>query len=155
MRISPWLGLLVLCLFPGPPLKGTTSFGALDGQWQLVAQELRGQETQYKEPWWVITISGNQMETDTLFGGKVTSTIGLDMTSTPYRIDFTNSDSSGKTTSRGIFKFADDGLLIICLRLEAFARKGRPKEFKTEGDESLLMLTFERIDKRQKPKADR
>jgi uncharacterized protein (TIGR03067 family) len=49
----------------------------------------------------------------------------------------------GKTV-QGIYKFERDRL-IICMRGPETAEKGRPKEFKTEADSGLGIMTLERI----------
>jgi hypothetical protein len=49
----------------------------------------------------------------------------------------------GKTI-QGIFKFEKDRL-IICLRDPEAANEGRPKEFKTEAESGLGMITLERV----------
>ena len=45
---------------------------------------------------------------------------------------------------QAIFKL-EKGRLIICFRGLEAAKKGRPKDFKTEADSGLGMITLERL----------
>lgn len=74
------------------------------------------------------------------------STLSLDSSKTPKHFDLTvlkEGAQKGKTM-QAIFKL-EKGRLIICFRGLEAAKKGRPKDFKTEADSGLGMITLERL----------
>ena len=121
----------------------------LEGSWKAVALEADGKEAPpeaLKGMRWSFKGSELQIaDPGEKSGGK--SSVKLDSTKTPKHIDLVVSEGPQKgKTMQGIFKFEKDRL-VICLRGLEAAEKGRPKEFMTEADSGLGMITLERVKK--------
>jgi uncharacterized protein (TIGR03067 family) len=123
----------------------------LQGSWKVVAletdgkeappEELKGMRWSFKGSELQIADSGEK--SDEKSGGK--SSVKLDSSKTPKYIDLVVADGPQKgKTMQGIFKFEKDRL-VVCLRGLEDAKQGRPKEFMTEADSALGMITLERI----------
>jgi uncharacterized protein (TIGR03067 family) len=153
MRLPTSLSFVLLvgsafCL-PALPADDKPSQDAklLEGSWKVVALEadgkkpppeaLKGMRWSFKGSEVQIADSGEKS------GGK--SSVKLDSSKTPKHIDLVVLEGPQKgKTMQGIFKFEKDRL-VICLRGLEDAKKGRPREFMTEADSALGMITLERV----------
>lgn len=119
----------------------------LNGSWKVVALEADGRKAPslaLKGMRWSFKGSEVQMADPGDKSGSKAS-VKIDSSKTPKHIDFVVLEGSLKgKTLQGIFTF-DEDRLVICLRDPKAAEKGRPKEFKTEADSGLGMITLERV----------
>lgn len=119
----------------------------LQGQWKVVALEADGKQAPKEAIEAMhVRIKGSEFEgVDPGEASGEKATIKLDSSKSPKQIDLkaTTGVSKGKTVE-GIYKLEKDRL-ILCLRGPEAAEKGRPKDFKTEADSGLGLMTLERI----------
>ncbi len=130
-----------------PPKDAKDDSKLLEGSWKVVALEADGRKTPAKElkgmRWSFKGLEVQIADAGEKSAGK--SSLKLDSSKTPKQIDLVVSEGPQKgKTMQGIFKFEKDRL-VICLRGLEAAKKGRPKEFMTEADSSLGMITLERV----------
>jgi uncharacterized protein (TIGR03067 family) len=130
-----------------PPKDAKDDLKLLEGNWKVVALEADGKKAPpeaLKGMRW--TFKGSELQPynpGEKSGEK--ATVKLDSSKTPKHVDLAvlEGPQKGKTTE-GIFKLEKDQL-VVCLRDPEAAKKGRPKEFKTEADSGLGMITLERV----------
>jgi uncharacterized protein (TIGR03067 family) len=129
---------------PAPDTK--VDFKPFEGTWKVVALEADGNKAPADAlKGMSLTFNGSEL-TGTNPGVKTDekATVKLDLTKSPKQIDLTVTEGPQKgKTVQGIFKFEKERL-IICMRGPEAVEKGRPKEFATEADSGLGMLTLER-----------
>jgi uncharacterized protein (TIGR03067 family) len=121
----------------------------LAGEWKVVALESNGKKAPAKElegmRW---SFKGSDVrfaDPGEELGGK--TSVKLDATQSPKHIDLVALEGPSKgTKSQGIYKLEKDRL-VICMRDAEAAKKGRPKEFSTEADSGLGLITLERVRK--------
>lgn len=129
------------------PQDAKVHFKQFDGTWKVVGLEADGVKAPadaLKGMRW--SFNGTEVEFADP-GEKPANKTGLkiDWAKSPKQIDLVGQQGKLKgKTIQGIFKFEKDRL-IICLRDPEAANKGRPKEFKTEAESGLGMITLERM----------
>jgi uncharacterized protein (TIGR03067 family) len=117
----------------------------LQGSWKVVALEIDGVKAKpeglqggrwaFKDSVVRCADPGQEL--------RVWASVKLDPSKTPKHIDFLDLEGPRKgKMSQGIFKW-DRGRLVICFRYRESA-EGRPREFRTEADSYLGMITLER-----------
>jgi uncharacterized protein (TIGR03067 family) len=123
------------------------AFKPFDGAWKVVALEADGKA----EPEEAIKgmrcwFKGSEVQfADADEKSRERASVKLDSSKSPKQVDFVVLEGADKgKTIQGIFKFEKDRL-VICLRDAEAAEKGRPKEFKTEANSGLGMMTLERV----------
>jgi uncharacterized protein (TIGR03067 family) len=119
----------------------------LEGSWRVVALEADGRKAPseaLKGMSW--SFKGSEVQfADRGEKSDGKSSVKLDSSKTPKHIDLLGLEGPEKgRTIQGIFKLEKDQL-VICLRGAEAAKKGRPKEFMTEPDSGLGMITLERV----------
>jgi uncharacterized protein (TIGR03067 family) len=116
----------------------------LQGRWKVAGLEAEGKKAgadDVKGMSW--TFDGKKITGKDAHGTtKMSFTLRPDKD--PKEIDLLGLDGEGKgKTAEGIYKL-EKGVLTICLRDPANANKGRPKEFSTEANSGLGIITLEK-----------
>ncbi|HEV3143482.1 MAG TPA: TIGR03067 domain-containing protein [Gemmataceae bacterium] len=117
------------------------------GDWKVVGLEADGKQAPAEAIKGVrMKIKGSVFEGT--YPGQTSgekATVKLDSSKSPKQIDLVvlEGPEKGKTVE-GIYKLEKDRL-VLCMRGPEVAEKGRPKEFKTDTDSGLGMMTLERI----------
>jgi uncharacterized protein (TIGR03067 family) len=132
------------------PKEEKDDFKLFEGSWKAVALETDGRKAPpeaieaSKDGRW--SFKGPELQT-TEPSGKAAAkmTVTLDASKSPKQIDLAGIEGQGKGKKmQGIYKF-EKGLLVICLRDQEAAEKGRPTEFATEAGSGVGMITLERV----------
>jgi uncharacterized protein (TIGR03067 family) len=118
-----------------------------EGSWKVVALEVNGRkappEALQGMRW---SFHGSEVQfVDSAEKAPSKASVKIDPGKTPKHIDLIGLEEPYKSKSmQGIFKM-EKGRLVICLRTAEAAKKGRPREFMTEADSGLGMITLERV----------
>ena len=123
------------------------NFKQFDGNWKVVGLEsdgIKAPAEALKGMHW--SFKGSQVEfadPGEKLGNK--TAIRIDSSKSPKQIDLVGVEGKLKgKTIHGIFKFEKDRL-VICVSDPEAAKIGRPKEFKTEANSGLGIITLERV----------
>ena len=132
-----------------PPKDAKDDLKLFQGSWKAVALETDGKKAppealEALNKGGGYTFKGSELQIAEV-GEKFKSSVKLDSSKSPKHIDLVVPEGPQKgKTMQGIFKFEKDRL-VICMRDLEAAKKGRPKEFITEADGGLGMITLERV----------
>ena len=130
-----------------PPKAAADDAKRIEGTWKVTALEADGMKAPpkvFEGGRWIFKGSELLFETPGEKSEGKTA-VKLDPGKTPKHIDLVGLEGPQKGKKlQGIYKFEKDRL-VICLRDEGAAKKGRPTEFKTEADSGLGMITLERV----------
>ncbi len=138
-----------------PPAKGASSPAAtaqaddsakeakeLEGEWQLVDVEKAGEKVDFDEVKYArFVFKGNELITNPE-GKEQRSKFKLNPSKSPKAIDFIDWGAKGKTVA-AIYSL-ENGQLKLCMP-EFKDLDKRPKEFKTQADDGLIMVVLKRV----------
>jgi len=130
------------------PSAGEKAVAELQGQWQPISIEIDGKKldrgaVQSQR----VVIKGDEMATDP---GNVIK-FKLDPGKSPPEIDFTGIAGPGKGKSAGGIYSFQKGQLTLCIPADTQRQVPRPKEFKTQKGDGLVLIVLQRAPAAPKP----
>jgi len=134
-RVVPLCVVFLLCAAFTPAQDVKKELEALQDDWTMVAREQNGKK--YDELF-KVTLKGNEWQL-TAQGKVTTTTFKIDPSKNPKTIDLM---TPGGTVSEGIYKLEGD-TLTVCRTLNQ-KKVARPKEFKSDGGNLLIVLKREK-----------